>query len=299
MNPASVRRRPRSAASVLLLVAASSVVGYALTSTPHARELAGEGLVAGTNLIAAVTIWVKRRSEEAWRTARYLATALALLALAGSALFAQDVRHRPPRPGMLDLLFLLFLIPILGAVHDEFVAHFPRQDRREVAVDAALIAASLAAICYVLIRPTGAHMGVSISAGTFAILAAVMFATFGVLALWVPSRSHLAQAVILSGAAGATVALGWQWGQGTIDGAYPAIDITFMLVGPLLAATTHSAGRASHLSVMLSRVPSTTASIASSRSLWSRIMSGWVSGSPKRQLNSSTFGPLAVSISPA
>jgi PAS domain S-box-containing protein len=238
MNPLSVPRRPRAAPLVLLLIAALAVIAYATTSAPHARSLVGEGLVAGTNLIAAVTIWVKRRSADAWRSSRYLAIASAMIALAGSALFVQDVRHRPIHPGVPDLLFLLFLIPILGAVHDEYVAHFPRQDRRELAIDAALIAASLAAICYVLIRPAGALTEPSISAGTFSILAAVMFAAFGVLTLWLPSRAHLAQAVILSGAAGGTVALGWQWGHGLTHGTHPAIDITFILVGPLLAATT-------------------------------------------------------------
>ena len=45
--------------------------------------------------------------------------------------------------------------------------------------------------------------------------------------------------------------------------------------------------------------PSTAASSTSSRSVFSRISSGWHSGSPKRTLNSSTFGPWLVIIRPA
>mgnify|MGYP003410261039 CR=1 FL=1 len=43
-----------------------------------------------------------------------------------------------------------------GAVRDELLALFPREDRREIAIDTALIAASLTAICYLIIRAPGA-----------------------------------------------------------------------------------------------------------------------------------------------
>jgi len=236
MSDASALRRPRVAVLVLLLVAGAAVAGYALTPTRHAKELAGQGLVFVTSLIGCAAIMGTRKREGAWRTAPYLATAIALLALASAALFVLDLREQPVKSGLFDLLFLLFLVPILGAVHNEFVAHFSREDRREIAVDAALIAASLAAICYLFIRPPGADGVGSLSAGTFAILAAVMFSAFGVLALWAPSPAHLAQWVILAAASAATVAMGWEWTHGRFNGAFPAIDITFMSVGPALAA---------------------------------------------------------------
>ncbi len=236
MSDAPALRRPRTAALLLLLVAGAAVTGYTLTQTPHAKEFAGEGLVFLTSLAACIVIVATRRRSGMWRTATYLATAAALLALAGATLFALDIRGQPVTTGLLDLLFLLFLVPILGAVRDEFMAHFPREDRREIAIDTALIAASLTAICYLIIRAPGADGVGSLSAGTFAILAAVMFSSFGVLALWDPAPAHLAQWVILAAASAATVAMGWEWTHGQFDGAHPAIDITFMLVGPTLAA---------------------------------------------------------------
>jgi hypothetical protein len=45
--------------------------------------------------------------------------------------------------------------------------------------------------------------------------------------------------------------------------------------------------------------PLAVAAISSSRSLSSRIISTWHSGSPNRALYSISFGPAAVSISPA
>jgi PAS domain S-box-containing protein len=231
------RSRQRSAAAVMFVVAVAALVVYALTPPGHPKELAGEALVAGTNLVAAVAIFARRRASGAWRSSAFVATAIGLLALASGVLFALDLARSAPHPNSMDLLFLLFLLPILGAGWEEYVAHFPRGDRWEIAVDAALISASLAAICYIIIRPTGGGGPDSLSSGTFAIIAAVLFTTFGVLALWVPSPAHLAQWVILSGASAATVALGWQWTHGTFDGAYPAIDVAYMVTGPLLAAT--------------------------------------------------------------
>jgi len=219
-----------------MLVIGAAITGYSLTQTPRAKELAGEGLVFLTSLIGFAAIMATRKREGAWRTAPYLAIATMLLALAGATLYVLDLRKQPVRSGLLDLLFLLFLVPILQAIHDEFMGHFSKEDRREIAVDAALIAASLAAICYLIIRAPGADGIGSLSAATFAVLAAVMFSSFGVLALRDPSPAHLAQWVILSGASAATVAMGWEWTHGRFNGAFPAIDITFMSVGPMLAA---------------------------------------------------------------
>ncbi len=165
-------------------------------------------------------------------------------------------------------MFLLFLIPILGAAREEFRAHFPDEDRREIAIDAGLISLSLAAICYVIIRPVNAGGMASLSAATFAILAAVLFTVFGVLALWVPSPVHLLQWVAFSAIAAGTVALGWEWTHGSFDGAYPAIDIVFMSAGPLLAAgllwfPRRTGGRAEEHPLQLARPILTSVSVVS------------------------------------
>ena len=128
MSDPSALRRPRMAA-LLLLVAGAAVAGYALTKAPHAKELAGQGLVFVTSLIGCAAIMETRKREGAWRTAPYLATAIALLALASAALFALDLREQPVRSGLFDLLFLLFLMPILGAAAMVHVAQGNRVTR--------------------------------------------------------------------------------------------------------------------------------------------------------------------------
>ena len=236
MNDALAARRPRSLAVALSVAAAAAVVVYLLVPAGHDRELAGEALVMIMNALAATAIFRRGRQEGSWRSSWYLGVAAAFLAIASGMLFLIDLEQLTPEPGFLDVLFLLFLVPLLGAAREEFRDHFPEEDRREIAIDAGLISASLAAICYVIIRPVDATGTASLSAATFAILATTQFTVFGVLALWVPSPAHLLQWVVFAAAAAATIALGWEWTHGSFDGAYPAIDIVFMIAGPLLAA---------------------------------------------------------------
>ena len=65
------------------------------------------------------------------------------------------------------------------------------------------------------------------------------------------------------------------------------------------ATTTVTAARGARLEVDPARSPAAAPASAPSRSPSSQRRSDCVSGSPNRQLNSSTFGPSAVSISPA
>jgi PAS domain S-box-containing protein len=234
MSDASARRRARSAAVVPLVAAAAAVVVCALIPAGRTQTLASEASVVLLNIIASVSIFRRSKLDESWRSSRYFAVLMALLALAATALFVVDVREMAPEARSLDVVFLLFLIPMLGAAREEYKGHFPPEDRREIAIDATLIAASLAAIGYALIRPVSADGTASLSAGTFAIVAATLFAAFGVLALWIPSPAHLLQWVVLTAVSGATLLFGWGWTRGSFDADFPGIVIVF--AGPMLAA---------------------------------------------------------------
>lgn len=249
MRDALVDRRPWPPAVALLLAAPAAVVGYLQLPPGLPRELGGEVLVIVMNALAAIAMFARARGSAPWRSVRHLATVAMLLAIAAGILLTLDLREKTPEPSLLDLSFLLFLLPLLGNAREEYRRHFPPEDRREIAIDATLITASLAAICYMIIRPVDAATTVSLSAATFAILAAVLFAPFAVLALWVPSPVHLVQWVVFSAFAAAAFALGMEWTRGTLDEAYPAIDIVFLAGAPLLAAgvlwTSRGAGEGS------------------------------------------------------
>jgi PAS domain S-box-containing protein/MYXO-CTERM domain-containing protein len=236
MSDASARRRARSAAALPLVAAAVAIVLCSLMTTGRTQTLVSEASVILLNVIAAASILRGSRTGDPWRSSRYFAAFWGLLALAAAALFIAELQRRMPEPRSLDVLFLLFLIPVLGAAREEYQGHFPREDRREIAIDATLIAASMAAICYALIRPVGADGTGSLSTGAFVILAATLFAAFGVLALWIPSPAHLLQWVTLSAVSGATLVFGWGWTRGSFEADYPGIVIVFMVAGPMMAA---------------------------------------------------------------
>jgi signal transduction histidine kinase len=237
MSDAYVRRRSRALAAIPLLAGAAAVVLCALIPSGRNQTLTAEASVVVLNLVAAASIFGRERPTESWRSARCFAALMVMLSLLAVGLLVLDIQRRTPEPGSLDLVFLLFLIPVLGAAREEYRAHFPGEDRREISIDATLIAASLAAICYVIIRPVDADASTSLSAGTFAVLSATLFAAFGVLALWVPSAAHILQWLVLTAVSAATVAFGWEWTRGSFDIGFPWTVVVFMLAGPLLAAT--------------------------------------------------------------
>jgi PAS domain S-box-containing protein len=217
------------------VAAAAAVVVCVLVPSGRTQTLVSEASVVLLNVIASASILRRSRLEESWRSSRYFAALMALIALAAAALFVVDLRRDDPEARSLDVVFLLFLIPVIGAAREEYRGHFPREDRREIAIDATLIAASLAAIAYALIRPVSADGTASLSAGTFAIVAATMFAAFGVLAL--PSPAHLVQWLVLTAVSGATLVFGWGWTRGSFEEDFPGIVIVFMVAGPMMAAT--------------------------------------------------------------
>ena len=142
-------------AALLPAVAVVAVIPTLITgSGTHAQALAG---AAGSGLAAAVAGTLIRkasRDEDAWPSGAGIAWAMFLIAAVSFAYLAvgstSDTANHP-RPA--DALLLLLLIPLTIAMRDELRVHFDAGDRREIAIDVMLIAASVGAILYLLIRP--------------------------------------------------------------------------------------------------------------------------------------------------
>jgi PAS domain S-box-containing protein len=222
---------------VLLVTTAVAGVGFlALPDRDPSRvEMAGV-IVAGCCIVAAWVIGVTQVQRSAWKGAGHVATALLLLAAGDLAFILFDTPDIQQRASAADLGFLVFAIPILLAVRDEFRLHFPPDSRREIWVDVMLVTVSLTVIAYVMLRPADADGMMSASAAVFAILAAVQFAAFGGLALWVPSGGHLVQFGIMTGLATATALFGWQWVHGEFNGTSLEVSVLFAACALAFAA---------------------------------------------------------------
>src|SRR5213593_2098954 len=238
MDATISRRSIPGVAALVSVVAAIRILATVFAgSGTHAQAVVGAGASALAAFAAGVLIRSATRSEDAWPSANgiawamFLISAVSLVFVIMGSTSSTSIR---PRPG--DAFLLLLLIPFTVAMRDELRAHFDVRDRREIAIDVMLIAASVAAILYLLIRPPDADATVSGSAGVIAILAASQFTSFAALTLWVPTTSHLLQFLAFAAYSIATVIFGWDWTRGGGDSGDPWVIVVFILSPLLLAA---------------------------------------------------------------
>ncbi len=237
MDDAVLPRRSPSVLVLLLLVGVAAVGVSLLTEQgSKAQATTGAAGAALATLVAAALIAGSIGREDSWPSARGIAWGLLLIGLTDLGFLALRLASDTDgRPGPADALLLLLVIPLTIAMRDELRLHFDAGDRREIAIDVWLIAASGAAILYLLLRPAGTDAATSGTAAVIAIIAAAQFVTFGALFLWVPTRPHFLQFLAFAGYALATVRFGWD----RIHGAGPTGDLRVNIIAvvcPLLLA---------------------------------------------------------------
>lgn len=233
---------PRTARSpwtaiLLGLTAIAVVVVYALLpSGSHTQALVSQVMVAITCVLGALVL-ARAVQEGAWRGAIWLAWILVLVGIGNALLFVLDA-SRPGgyEPRWSDALFLVLMFPLLKLAGAEAKEHFDPRERRELTIDLLLVTASLTAVLYLLIRPVGADGPTSLSAAVFALLAATQLAVFSGIALWVPDREHLMQAIVFAVTATATAGLGFRWTHGSLVGASAWIYLSLALAPLAFAA---------------------------------------------------------------
>ena len=241
MSDADAPRRPAGPLALLAVLAVAGVVTSVVVE-PGSREQAITAAITSgvAALVGAWTIRVHGRAG-GWPNAEALAAAMGLVGLAsiGFAVagILDDMAYRPRTA---DLSFLVLLVPLAWAMRQEFRTHFDATDRREIAIDGWLLAGSVAALFYLVMRPDGATTAASVSAATFALLAASQLIAFAALALWVPTVSHLGMFLAFASYAIATVQFGHDWSHGTYEGGAPWMNIVFLLSPLVLAAVVGS-----------------------------------------------------------
>ncbi len=234
MTPSS--ERPGVAWPALLVLALGGVAAVYVLAPDLLREVRGlaSAILAGAALLASLGTLASARRPRGWRSARAFALALFALAVVG-ALFAQrevgGVATRSPYDAAFLVTALLFLVP--AAI--EYREHLAPPDRRELVADAALIAAALGSGLYLYLRDPGADPTQAVSSAVAAIVVASTLAAYTALALWLPSRPHLAQVLAVAGLALGTVAFAQDWVHGAYRPGEPAAAVP-LSVSPLLLA---------------------------------------------------------------
>lgn len=224
--------------AVLVLAGAGLVAAYAFAPElpgPDARQ--AETALTGAFLVSGVVIAWQASREQSWRSARVLGLAMFALASIMAVFLIRDLDGpvRPYGPSTLDLVVLPLAAVLLVPMKIEYASHFRTQDRREIATDVALIAASLGCIAYLYLRPEHGDVASSVSSAIFALAAASVFSAYGALALWVPSPAHLGQFAVAGSISAATLALGALWVQGAYIPGQPRIGVPLGLAALALA----------------------------------------------------------------
>ncbi len=223
---------------VALGLTALVIIGayLAIPDDPERRPLVVNLIDAVAWFMGGVVLLAMREGKAA-RSSR--AVGLSLLVGSGviGLVFVSGVMGSEAAPGYADLLFLLPLLTLGMGFASEIRHHVPSGDRRELATDAALIVSALMAAGYVLIRPVAAPPQVSASAVTFSLVSAFLIATYPALAIWVPTRAHIARAAVFAGLGAAVLTFGWQWTRAMYEATNPAIELPIALSPLALAAT--------------------------------------------------------------
>ncbi|HEX5938267.1 MAG TPA: PAS domain-containing sensor histidine kinase [Actinomycetota bacterium] len=224
----------RTLAAIALGATAAVIVGVYLAAPddPQRRPFV-------VNLIAAVAwfmsgvVLLSLREGRVARSARAVGFTFLIGAAVIGLLFVSL-----GEPGFAHLLFLLPLVTLVAGFGSEIRHHVPSRDRRELATDAALIVSALTAAGYVLIRPSDATPGASAAAVSFALVTAFLVATYPALAIWVPTRAHVARGSVFAALGAAVLAFGAQWTSSIDEAANAWVELGIAL-SPLAVVATY------------------------------------------------------------
>ncbi len=225
--------------SVLVLAAGGIAAAYAFAGE-RVASLGGmsEGLLLAACVVSTIAILWGLRREDRWPSAPWLAAGVASFAAIAAIFLVRGLTRQPTyRPTPWDALFLLVAVLFLVPIHIEYRAHFPREDRREISADAALVAAALGTILYLSIRPADADAVGSLSSAIFALACAAGLSSYGALVLWSPSLAHVGMFAVIGAFSGSVLVFAREWVQGGYTGK-AAVDLPLAVGALTLAGLT-------------------------------------------------------------
>lgn len=268
MSTQTRRARGWLALALLLLVGAGAVTAYA-TSLREIRGIRGlpGGIVVGACGLAAIVILSQARGPDSWRSATWLGLGAFGLAGLGSVLVVIDVLDtRPDRPTPYDAAFLVLALLFLVAAGLELRSHIPREDRREIAADVALISVAVGTILFLFLRPESAEPSGVASAAVFATVVATGFTSYAAIVLWLPTPTHITLFLGMAGVSYALLGFARAWVMGTFRPGDPEVDLPLMLsvlmiAGLVAVAPRHGATARPTLPARYGRALLTTLSV--------------------------------------
>ncbi len=238
MSTQTQRRAPWFAPFVLLVAGGGVAFAYAASSRSGWPDDIRSPLVAGSCLLSAIVILLRCRQKGAWRSAPSLGLGIAAIAVVSTALLVTDATGpKPPRLGLYDVGFLAAGVLFLTAVAIEFREHVPREDRREIVADVALLTAAIGTMMFLSLRPDStADAARAAPSAEFALIIASGASAYGALALARPNVAHLGMFLAVCGMCVGVHGFAKLWLSGSFEIGRPQVDLPIALSALFVAA---------------------------------------------------------------
>ncbi|HEX5626980.1 MAG TPA: ATP-binding protein [Actinomycetota bacterium] len=227
MSTQTQRRAPWFAPFVLLVAGGGVALAYAVSSRLGSPEDIRFPVVTGSCLLSSIVILLRSRHHGAWRSAPSLGLGMAAIAALSATLLVTDATGSdPPGLGPYEGGFLAAGVLFLIAVGIEFREHVPREDRREIVADVALLTAAIGTMLFLSLRPESAADPVSAaSSAEFALIIASGVSAYGALALARPNVAHLGMFLAVCGMCLGVYGFAELWLSASFEVGRPDVDL--------------------------------------------------------------------------
>jgi len=235
MSTQTQRRAQWFAPFVLLVAGGGVALAYAASSGSGSTVDIRFPVVTGSCLLSAVVILLRGRQPGAWRSGPSLGLGIASIAAVSATFLVTDATgSEPPRLGPYEVGFLAAGVLFLIAVAIEFREHVPREDRREIAADVALLTAAIGTMLFLSLRPESTADRAS--AAEFALIIASGASAYGALALARPNVAHLGMFLAVCGMCVGVYGFAELWLSASFEVGRPQVDLPIAFGALFVAA---------------------------------------------------------------
>ncbi len=237
MSTQTQRRAPWFAPFVLLVAGGGVALAYAVSGRSGSPEDIGFPVVTGSCFLSAIVILLRSRHHGAWRSAPSLGLGMAAIGAVSATLMVTDATgSEPPSLGPYDVGFLAAGVLFLIAVAIEFREHVPREDRREIVADVALLTAAIGTMLFLSLRPDSTADAASAATAEFALIIASGASAYGALALARPNVAHLGMFLAVCGMCLGVHEFAKLWLSASFEAGRPQVDLPIAFAALFVAA---------------------------------------------------------------
>src|SRR5919198_1009991 len=289
MATPQLRSNGRAVPALLVAAGLAGVGAFVFASETIERTSGlGSALAAGACLLGAGAILATAQLPGAWRSLRPFAYGLLAFALLDGLLLMESAGGLDLPARMYDVVFLAIGIVFVIPAVRRFREHLPKDDRREILADVALVGVAWSSALLVFLQRPSMSWAVVASMALSVLVVTIAIASFGALALWVPKIAHVGVLVSVIALFSGVLDLAVAWARGGDPVTEPAFGLPILVGGLALAGLSGSSQTTRP--VRYGRPILTTVSVAAACGALALVASEEVGGRVEPVLGSTMIG---------